>query len=178
MNYETRPDADQVRADLLHRLQALEGSQGTGTLAELAYRRAREALEKALEEARNLRLQAIDDARQTRDREMTSLMESMRSLRQSAEMQVEAVLAAADVEAARVRARAESDADSLLRDARAEAESLRQEAAAIRTAADSRARDVERLEAEFNEIAADIAKRIGLKDQPQGGWLSRLFRRR
>ena len=57
-----------VRSDLLERLRALEGPQSSGSLAELAYRRAREALEHALNEAREVRLQAIEDARATRER--------------------------------------------------------------------------------------------------------------
>ena len=69
-----------VRSELLERLRALESSQSESNLAELAYKRARDALERALEEARTIRLQALDDARLTRERELASLLESMRSL--------------------------------------------------------------------------------------------------
>ena len=87
-------DPGRIRTDLLERLKALdlEHGSGSGTLAELAYRRAREALEKALEEARTLRLQAIDDARRTREQEMSSLQQSLLAHRQAAEAEIEALL--------------------------------------------------------------------------------------
>jgi len=66
---------------------------------------------------------------------------------------------------------------AIVQKANDEAATLRAESAAIRAAAEERAREVERLEAEFNAVAADLAKRLGLKDQPTGGWLGRLFRR-
>ena len=77
---------DSTRNELLERLKALEGPQASGSLAELAYRRAREALEKALDEARTIRLQAIDDARNHREREMTALAESLDTLRRCADL--------------------------------------------------------------------------------------------
>src|SRR5688500_4916682 len=92
-----------IRSELLDRLRAMEGPQSSDSLAELAYRRAREALERALDESRVVRLQAIEDARATRERELTALMESLRSLRQSAEAQIEALVRSAELEAARIR---------------------------------------------------------------------------
>src|SRR5581483_8164489 len=78
-----------VRNELLDKLRALAPEQSAEGLAELAYQRSREALERALEEARNIRLQAIEDARATREHEMTSLMESLKTLRLSAEAQID-----------------------------------------------------------------------------------------
>mgnify|MGYP001455423940 CR=1 FL=1 len=91
----------------------MEGPQATGPLAELAYRRAREALERAMAEARAIRLQAITDARTTRERELAALMESMRSLRQSAVAQIEALLQAAEIEAAAPFATLDPSRDAL-----------------------------------------------------------------
>ncbi len=101
---------DSTRNELLERLKALEGPQASGSLAELAYRRAREALEKALDEARTIRLQAIEDARNHREREMTALADSLRNLRQSAETQIDALLREAEIEAERIRDTARDDA--------------------------------------------------------------------
>ncbi len=165
-----------VRNELLERLRALQGSQGSGSLADLAYTRAREALERALEEARTIRLQAIDDARNTRESELNSLMESMRSLRDSAERQIEALLTSAEIEAQRITDQSKIEAHQIIERATAEANESRTEAAAIRAAADTRLRDIERLEAEFNQLAAQIAARLGITDPPATGWWKKLSR--
>jgi|SRR5581483_40822 len=172
-----QPDTPPAGGELLDRLKALDGLQSQGTLAELAYRRAREALEKALEEAGKIRLQALEDARATREREMSLLMESLKALRQSAEVQVQAIIAQAEIEAQQIRERARSDAEAHLEAARREAEDARAEAAALRQAAEARAREVERLEAEFNDLIARLGERIGVTEKPPEGWLGRLFRR-
>lgn len=172
MQQEDQPSS--VRNELLERLRALEGPQSSGTLAELAYRRAREALERALEEARVIRLQAIDNAKATRERELTALMESIRSLRQSAETQIESLLLAAEIESNRLRGQGKMDAQASLERATNEAALVRAEAAAVRASAEERAREVERIEAEFNQLAARIAERLGMTARPDGGWLRRL----
>ena len=77
-------DPASVRSYLLERLKALDAEHGAGSLAELAYRRAREALEKALEEARTIRLQAIDDARRSRDQETSALRQALQAIVRSA----------------------------------------------------------------------------------------------
>src|SRR3972149_5029801 len=108
------------------------GAPPPGSLADISYRRAREALERALEEARAVRLQAVDDARATRERELASLMDSLRALRQSAESQIESVLMAAEIEAERIRAQARTDARSTVERATSEAAPARGGAAARR----------------------------------------------
>src|SRR5262249_29741135 len=100
---EEQEEPGSIRSDLLDRLRALESSQSQSGMAELAYKRAREALERALEEARVIRLQAIDDARLTREHELATLMEAMRSMRTSAEAQIETFLRTAEIEAGRMR---------------------------------------------------------------------------
>ncbi|MPZ49343.1 MAG: hypothetical protein GEU75_08605 [Dehalococcoidia bacterium] len=162
-----------VRNELLERLRALEGPQSSGTLAELSYRRAREALERALEEARTIRLQAIEDARSTRERELTSLMDSMRSLRESAERQIQELFETAEIEVSRLSGRAKADAQAIIERATAEAAETKAEAAAIRTGAEERVRTVERIEADFNRALSEIAERIGLTDKPSEGWWKR-----
>jgi hypothetical protein len=125
-----------TRSELLERLRNLDALQSQGTLAELAYRRAREALEKALDEAGKIRLEALEDARATREREMTLLMESLRALRLSAEAQIQSVLTSAEAAAQQTR---------------------------------------ERLEREFNEMVERFVTRLGISEQPEGGWLRGLF---
>ncbi len=93
--------SDSVRSELLERLRAMESQQSTGPLSDLAYQRAREALERALEEAQSIRLQAIEDARSTREGELTALMQTMRSLRESAESQIGVSLRSAEIEVSR-----------------------------------------------------------------------------
>lgn len=171
---QNEQDSHTVRSDLLERLRALEGPQSSGSLAELAYRRAREALEHALEEARNVRLQAIEDARATRERELHALMESMKTLRQSAERQIEELIATAEIEAQRIREEAESEARNMAEQARAEAADIRVEAVAIRSAAEERSREVERIETDFNNLLARIAERFGLTEKPSEGWWKRV----
>ncbi len=166
-----------IRSELLERLRALEGSQAPGSLGDLSYLRARESLERALEEARTVRLQAIEDARATREREFSSLMESLRSLRRSAETQIESVLRAAEIEAERLRDRAQSEATSIVERAETETAQVRAEAAAVRASAEERLREVKRLEGEFNQLLAKVADRLGVKN-PAEGWWRRLTQRK
>ncbi len=163
---------DSTRNDLIERLRALEGPLNTGSLAELAYRRAREALEKALEEARTIRLQTIDDARENRERELSSLLESLRSLRLAAETQIETVVKEAELQAEGIRDRAKREAHDILEQANGEAETNRAEAAALRAAAEERASEIERLEADFDKQLESIGKRLGMRMPKKG-----LFRR-
>ena len=172
MQQEDQPHS--IRSELLERLRALEGPQSSGSLAELAYRRAREALEKALEESRTIRLQAIDDAKATRERELTALMESMRALRQSAEAQIESLLRSAEIEAERLGDQSRAEAQAIIERASNEAAQVRAEAASARGGAEEQVREMERLEAEFNQLVKRIAERIGVKDQPAEGWWQRL----
>ena len=163
---------DSTRNELLERLKALEGPQASGSLSELAYRRAREALEKALEESRAIRLQAIDDARSHREREMTALAESLQNLRRSAETQVESLLHEAQLEAERIRDDARTGARSVVEQATLDAVRERAESAALRAGAEERAREVDRLETEFNQQLEKIGKRLGMRPPKKG-----LFRR-
>jgi colicin import membrane protein len=167
------PGASQ--SELLERLRNLDALQSPGTLSELAYRRAREALEKALDEASKLRLQALEDARATRERELALTMEALKALRQSAEAQVQSVLAQADIEAADMRRKAAAEADATLEEARREAEDIAAEAAAVRQAAEARAREVAQLEAEFNAMVSRFSERIGLGEKPAEGFWRKLF---
>jgi len=175
---EEEREQGQVRNELIEQLKALETPQSATTLAELAYRRAREALEKALEEARHIRIEALEDARATRERELTAVMEALKALRASAETQIASIIAQAETEANQVRARAREEAETMLTKARSEADSIRSEAVAIRAAAEERAHETGRLEASFNQMAAEFAGRVGLGEQPAEGWLKRLFGRR
>lgn len=163
-----------IRSELLERLRAMEGPQSSDSLAELAYRRAREALERALDESRLVRLQAIEDAKATRERELTALMEALRSLRQSAEAQIEALVRSAEIEAVRIRDQSRSEAQANLDRAANEAAQIRAEAMSMRVGADERAREVERLEADFNELLARVVERLGITERPNEGWLRRL----
>jgi len=164
------------RGELLDRLKDLDPLKSQGPLAELAYRRAREALERALEEAAKVRLEALEDARATRERELTLLMESLKALRQSAETQIHNIVAAAEVEANQTRERARAEAERRLEAVRQEAEEISAEAGAIRHAAETRAREVKALEAEFDDLVGRLAERLGITDKPAEGWLVRLFR--
>ena len=100
----------------------------------------------------------------------------MRSLRQSAETQIEAVVTTASIEADRLRAEARQEGETIVESARREAEAVRTDAAAIRSAAETRRAEVERLEAELNAAIEAVAKRLGI-ERPSGGWLSRLRRK-
>jgi hypothetical protein len=161
-----------VRHELLERLRALETPASQGGLTELSYRRAKEALERALEEARSIRLQAIEDARQTREREMRAMMESLQVLRQRAETEINQLLRTAEIEAERLTSNARNEAQETLDAAHREEATLWAEAQAIRASAEERAREVERLEREFNEAASALFERIG-QEKPAGGWLKR-----
>ena len=170
-----------VRSDLLERLKALDTEHGAGSLAELAYRRAREALEKALEEARHIRLQAIDDARRTREQETASLRQALLSQRQAAEAEIETLLREAEIEAERIRGEANKDAETIVQAAEAEAKQVLTSAArtldesrTLRDAAEARQAEMQRLEAEFNATVAQIAERIGVTEKPSRGWWRRL----
>jgi vacuolar-type H+-ATPase subunit H len=159
---------DSTRNELLERLKALEGPQSSGSLAELAYRRAREALEKALDEARTIRLQAIEDARNHREREMTALTESLRNLRQSAETQIDALLREAELEAERIRDDARGEARNVVEQATSESAVERAEAATLRAGAEARAREVDRIEADFDAQLERIGKRLGMQKPKKG----------
>ena len=162
-----------VRNDLLERLRNLEGPSAPGSLAELSYRRAKEALEKALEDARNIRLQALEDARLSRERESSALAAQLTRMRDEAQAQIDNLLRTAEIEAERTRDTAKKDAEDILASANEEAATLRAEAHAIRSAADERAREVERIEHEFNYAVQDIATRLGIQEKPSKGWLRR-----
>ena len=159
---------DSTRDELLERLRALDEPQASSSLAELAYRRAREALEKALEEARTIRLQAIDDARAAREREMAALVESLKGLRQAAEAQIESLLREAELQAEALRDQAQSDARTILEAANRESATVRAEAAALRAGAEERAREVARLEASFDAQLEEIGKRLGMQKPKKG----------
>jgi hypothetical protein len=161
-----------VRHELLERLRAMEAPSSQGGLTELSYRRAKEALERALEEARAIRLQAIEDARQTRERELRAMMESLQVLRHQAETQIDALLRTAELEAERLTSNARAEAQETLDAAHREEATLRAESQAIRAAAEERVREVERLEREFDEATTALFARIG-QDKPEGGWFKR-----
>ena len=169
--------ASAIRSELLERLRSLEGAQSPGSLADLSYRRARESLERAIEEARTIRLNAMEDARATRERELSAMVESLRSLRQSAETQIESVLKAAEIEAERLKDRAQAEAREIVERANSEAATVRAEGAAVRGSAEARLREVERLEAEFNALLRQGADRLGMKS-PAEGWWARLTGRK
>jgi hypothetical protein len=175
---EEQPSAEQLRDDLMERLQALQGPQAAGALGELAYRRSREALEKAIEEARLIRLQALEDAKRVRESELAALGEALRLMRESAESQVQAVLASAELEAQRLRDQARAEAESALAEARSQAAAMRAEAQAALAAAEARRQETEALEAELEGALRRMADRIGLKESPPAGWLRRRFGRR
>jgi hypothetical protein len=174
-------DPGSVRADLLERLRALDTEHGAGGLAELAYRRAREALEKALEEARTIRLQAIDDARRTREQETAALHEALLAQRHAAEAEIDALLRRAENEAERIRSQARQDTDAITETAEVEATQVLasaartlDEARALRADADQRQAAIQRLEADFNATVAQIADRLGVTENPSRGWLRRI----
>ena len=164
------------RNELLERLRNLEPLQSQGTLAELAYRRAREALEKALEDASRIRLEALEDARNTREHELSLLMESLKALRQSAETQVQAIIAAAEIEAEQTRERARAEARATAEAADRELQLATAEARALREAAEARSREVADLESRFNDLIAKLSERIGVTEQPSQGWFGKLFK--
>lgn len=140
---------DGPRSEALERLRLMDLSRPQSGAAEQDYQHARQALEQALEEARSIRLQAIDEARATRQREMTALTESLQTLHHAAEVEAQAMIRTAELQAERTRANAE----------------------AILNAAEARKREMDRLEAEFNDAVAKIAQRLGLVEKPsRGGW--------
>jgi len=176
------PAAGPVRNDLLERLKALDTDSMSDSLAELAYRRAREALNLALEEARAVRLQAIEDARATREREMTALLASMRNLRLAADAQAQEILREAGVQAERSLGEAAAEARTIVDQANTEAASIRDEvrtiqedALNIRAAAEAKQAEVEAVEANFNVAVAAIAQRLGITEMPSEGWWARLI---
>ena len=170
-------DPHSVREELLERLRRLETPQPSAGLAELAYRRAREALEQALEESRRIRIEAIETSRLTSERETAALMETLRTQRHAAETQVQAMLQAAGLEAEQRRQEAEHEAHRIAESAAAEAANVRQEALTLRSSLEERRREIERLEADFNALLEEIARRLGVVEKPKGGWFSRLLRR-
>ena len=170
-----------VRPDLLERLRALDPGHSAGSLAELAYRRAREALEKALEEARTIRLQALDDARRTREGEVAALEQELASRRRAAEAEIDALLRTAEIEAERLRGEANRDAEAIVQAAEAEvkqtlslAARTLEESRTLRDAADARQAEMQRLEADFNAVVAQITQRLGVTEKPSRGWLRRI----
>jgi hypothetical protein len=182
---QDNPAAGSVRSDLLERLKALDPNTASDSLAELAYRRAREALEKALEEARAIRLQAVADARATREREMTALLASMRNLRVAADAQAQQVLREAELHAERSRDETAAESRTLIEQANTEAAAIRNEARAIhedalaiRAAAEAKQAEVEALEANFNHAVEAIARRLGITETPPHGWWAHLVRDR
>jgi len=175
MQQEEQPG--RISSELLDRLRAMETPDATGSLAELAYRRAREVLERALDEAQTLRLQAIQDARATREQELTALTESMRTLRLAAQAQIESQLKSADMEMTRLIEQSRSEASGIIAKATEDALQIRAEAAATRSAADHRLQEIERLEADFDEVVGRMAERLGVR-APSGGWWRHLLRRR
>jgi chromosome segregation ATPase len=144
--------AEKRRSDALERLRLMDLSRPPSGPADQDYQQARQSLEEALEEARTIRLQAIDDARATRQREMAALAESLRALRHAAEVEAQALIRTAEIQAERTRANAD----------------------AVLAAAEERKREMDRIEAEFNAVAAAIAKRLGITEQPETGWWRRL----
>jgi hypothetical protein len=175
MSTQSEHESEPVRSELLERLRNLDAVQSQGTLSELAYRRAREALEKALEEAGKIRLQALEDARSTRERELALTMESLKAMRESAETQVQAILQQAELEATQVRERARLDAESHYESVKREAEDIAAEAAAVRQAAEARSREVDKIEADFNALVARFNERLGVTEKPADGWWRKLF---
>jgi hypothetical protein len=101
-------------------------------------------------------------------------METMRSLRESAEAQISDLLRSAEIEATRIADQSRIEAQRILDVASEEAARSREEASAMRRAAEERLRDVDRLEAEFNRIAQEIAVRLGITDAPSTGWWKKL----
>ena len=176
------PAAGPVRSDLLERLKALDTHSMSDSLAELAYGRAREALERALEEARAVRHQAVEDARATREREMTALLASMRNLRLAADAQVQEILREAEVQAQRSLSEAAAESRAIIEQANTEAASIRDEARTIqedalniRAAAEAKQAEVAAIEADFNVAVAAIAHRLGITDMPSKSWWTRLI---
>jgi hypothetical protein len=151
------------------------------SLTELAYRRAKEALESALDEARKIRLEALEDARRTRGTEGLAMVEARERHLEAAEAEAKGLLRQAEIEAGRIRSEAEQDVRQTVREAKKEAqrqlleaEATLVEARALRVAADERQREVERLEAEFDATLSQIAERVGIREKPARGWLWRL----
>jgi len=100
----------------------------------------------------------------------------MRSLREAAEAQIIGLLQKAEIEAARITDQSRAEGQQIVQRAVEEAIRSREEATAIRQAADERLKEIERLEADFNRFANEIASRLDIKDTPSGGWWKRLGR--
>ena len=156
---------------------------GTESLTELAYRRAKEALESALDEARKIRLAALADARRTSEAEGLAMVEARERQRQAGETEATALVRQAELDAERIRGEAEQDARQIVREAKKEAqrellvaEATLVEARALRVAADERQREIERLETELNGSLSKIAERLGITEKPDRGWLRRITR--
>jgi hypothetical protein len=175
---DDEPLPGSISEELIERLRALEAGNTADSLADIAYGRAREAMDQAIDEARSIRLQAIDDARATREREMTALLESLRGLRASAEAQINGLIRAAEIEASRITDRARGEAHEIIQRADSEAARVRDEATAIRNLAQERLSEVERLEADFNRVAGEIARRLGITENSGGSWWRKLISRR
>jgi hypothetical protein len=166
-------------------LRAAMSEPGSESLTDLAYRRAREALENALEEARKIRLQSLEDARRARQVEMEALERDLAQRRASAQSEADGLLRRAELEAERIRSEAGHDAREIVRVAKVEAQETAEEAShtlvearTLRVAADERQREVERLESEFDQLMSEFARRAGLVEEPSEGWWARLMRRR
>jgi hypothetical protein len=101
-------------------------------------------------------------------------MDTMRTLRESAEVQITDLLRSAEIEASRISDQSRIEAQRILDTAAEEAVRSREEASAMRRAADERLKDVDRLEAEFNQIASQIAARLGITEAPSSGWWKKL----
>ena len=67
---------------------------------------------------------------------------------------------------------AKSESQAIIARATEEAMQVRAELATLRTTADERMRDIDRLDADFNRVLADTIKRLGL-EQPASGWWKR-----
>jgi hypothetical protein len=167
-----------IRNDLLERVRALESGDSPGSLSELAYRRAREALSAALEEARSIRLQALADTRAMRERAFGALAEDLQNMRRNTEAETANLIRTAEIEAERIRDEVQGQAEETIAGAERESAMMRAEASALRTTAEERAREVENLEAEFNALIERLNERLGLNEKPSGGWLRRLFGRK
>lgn len=97
-------------------------------------------------------------------------METMRSLRESADSQIEALLRSPEIEASRVTDAAKTEAESLIERAIADSAQIKTEAAAVHDSAEERVHEIELLEAEFNHVIAKLAKRLGISDKTGRGW--------
>jgi hypothetical protein len=104
-------------------------------------------------------------------------MESLKSLRHSAQGQIDSLLRTAEIEASRAREQAKVDAEAIIERANREAEQTREEAAAVRASAEERVKAIEALEAQFDQFAGKLADRLGIaaEERPVEGWWQRLM---